>query len=79
VKLRLYIDFKDLRLKVRKPSQSKFTSAFGRAFGKNSAPNTHIHHFVFGMILMPLTFISLYWRYWYGPVLVGLVMALIFS
>jgi len=28
---------------------------------------------------MPLTFIALYWRLWYGPLLVGIVMALIFS
>lgn len=79
VKLRFYIDFKDMKFKVGKPSQSRMTSAMGKAFGKQSEPNTHIHHFVFGMILMPVTFIALYWRLWYGPVLVGLVMALIFS
>jgi hypothetical protein len=42
-------------------------------------PNTHVHHFVFGMALMPVTFIALYWRFWYGPVLAGVVMALVFS
>jgi hypothetical protein len=31
------------------------------------------------MFLMPITFIALYWRLWWGPVLVGIVMALIFS
>lgn len=79
VKLRLYIDFKDFKFKVGKPSQSRFRSTLGKAFGNQSVPDTHIHHFVFGMILMPVTFIALYWRLWYGPVLVGLVMALIFS
>jgi len=28
---------------------------------------------------MPATFIALYWRFWYAPVLVGIVMALIGS
>ncbi len=80
VKLRFYIDLKDWKFKVGKPQpQSRIGSTIGRAFGKQSVPNTHIHHFVFGMILMPVTFIALYWRLWYGPVLVGLVMALIFS
>ncbi len=28
---------------------------------------------------MPLTFVALYWQFWYGPILVGIVMALIGS
>jgi len=28
---------------------------------------------------MPFTFIALYWRFWYGPILAGVVMALVFS
>jgi hypothetical protein len=81
VKLRLYIDFKDLKVKVGKPlATTRFQKLNAKIFGgKNSAPTTHIHHFVFGMFLMPFTFIALYWRIWYGPVLVGIVMALIFS
>ena len=27
---------------------------------------------------MPITFVALYYRLWFGPVLVGIVMALIF-
>ncbi len=83
VRLRLYIDLKDWKFKVGKPSQpppASFLGKAGQAFGgKKDAPSTHVHHFIFGMILMPLTFIALYWRFWYGPVLAGLVMALIFS
>ena len=45
----------------------------------DAPPTTHAHHFIFGMILMPVTFIALYYRIWIGPVLVGIVMALIFS
>lgn len=41
--------------------------------------NIHIHHFMFGIIVMPITFVALYWRFWYGPILVGIVMALIGS
>lgn len=79
VKLRIYIDFKDMKFKVGKPLQSGLTQKFGKAFSKQDTPNTHIHHFVFGMVLMPVTFIALYWRLWYAPVLAGLVMALVFS
>lgn len=83
VRLRLYMDFKHWKFKVGKPlKQSPTSSVLGlanKAFGRQKAPSTHIHHFVFGMILMPLTFIALYWRFWYGPILVGVVMALIFS
>jgi len=81
VKLRLYVDFKDLKIKVGKPvSTNRIQKLSARMFGgKENAPTTHIHHFVFGMFLMPLTFIALYWHLWYGPVLVGIVMALIFS
>jgi len=31
------------------------------------------------MMLMPVSFIALYWRLWYGPLLAGIVMALVFS
>jgi hypothetical protein len=80
VKLRLYVDFKDWKIKVGKPlSASRIQKLSARMFGKENSPTTHIHHFVFGMVLMPVTFIALYWRIWYGPVLVGIVMALIFS
>ncbi len=83
VKLRLYVDFKDWKFKVGRPLQSPPKSVFGkasRAFGgRKDVPNTHVHHFVFGMVLMPVTFIALYWRFWYGPVLAGVVMALVFS
>jgi hypothetical protein len=81
IKLRLYIDFKDRRIKVGKPmATSKFQKLSAKMFGgKETAPTSHIHHFVFGMLLMPVTFIALYWRLWFGPVLVGIVMALIFS
>ncbi len=83
VKLRLYVDFKDLKIKVGKPlpEQSRSVYAFAsRAFGRQKpVPNTHIHHFVFGMALMPFTFMALYWHLWYGPVLAGIVMALVFS
>ena len=41
--------------------------------------NIHIHHFMFGIIVMPLTFVALYWQLWYAPILVGIVMALIGS
>lgn len=81
VKVRLYVDFKDWRIKVGKPlATSRIQRISAKMFGGNqSAPTTHIHHFVFGMFLMPITFVALYWRFWYGPVLVGIVMALIFS
>jgi hypothetical protein len=81
VKLRLYIDFKDWKIKVGKPVASNRMQRLGSKMfgGKDSAPTTHVHHFVFGMFLMPITFIALYWRLWWGPVLVGIVMALIFS
>lgn len=69
IKLRFYVDFRDLKVKVGRASSSFF----------RNRSNIHIHHFIFGMILMPITFISLYWRLWYGPVLVGIVMALIGS
>ncbi len=74
VKLRIYLDFKDRKIKVGREGSPFFKSSF---FRKKS--NIHIHHFIFGMILMPITFIALYWRLWYGPVLVGTVMALIGS
>jgi hypothetical protein len=85
VKLRIFIDFKDRKFKItRLPSttvaankvQKLNTKMFG---GKATAPTSHIHHFVFGMLLMPITFIALYYRLWFGPVLVGIVMSLIFS
>jgi len=80
VKLRLYIDFKDWKVKVGKPlGTGRLQKLEAKIFGQTSAPTTHVHHFVFGMFLMPLTFIALYWRLWYGPLLVGIVMALIFS
>jgi len=81
VKLRLYIDFKDRKVKVGKPiATSRIQRLNARMFGgKENAPTSHVHHFVFGMFLMPITFIALYLRLWYGPVLVGVVMALIFS
>jgi len=81
VKLRLYIDFKDWKIKVGKPvAPSRMQKLSSKMFrGTDSAPTTHVHHFVFGMFLMPITFIALYWRLWWGPVLVGVVMALIFS
>jgi len=81
VKLRLYIDFKDWKFRVGKPmAPSKFQKLSAKMFGgKDTTPTSHIHHFVFGMLLMPITFIALYWRLWFGPVLVGIVMALIFS
>ncbi len=84
VKLRLYIDFKHLRIRVGRP-QHQFLGGHvhgfaDKALGRSTpASNIHIHHFVFGMILMPVTFIALYWRLWTGPVLVGIVMALVFS
>jgi hypothetical protein len=73
IKLRLYIDFKDLKVKVGKPKRS-----FGFLPGRGES-SIHIHHFVFGILLMPFTFIALYWRFWPGPILVGIVMALIGS
>jgi hypothetical protein len=85
VKLRIFIDFKDRKFKItRLPPTTVATSKvqklntkmFG---GKATAPTSHIHHFVFGMLLMPITFIALYYRFWFGPVLVGIVMSLIFS
>jgi len=81
VKLRLYVDFKDWKIKVGKPlASSRIEKLSAKMFGgKVGTPTTHIHHFIFGMFLMPLTFIALYWRLWYGPMLVGVVMALIFS
>jgi hypothetical protein len=83
VKLRLYLDFKDWKIKVGKQSQSQPKSVFGKASnaigGPEGTPNTHIHHFVFGMGLMPFTFAALYWHFWYGPILAGIVMALVFS
>jgi hypothetical protein len=81
VKLRLYVDFKEWKIKVGKPiATSRIQRLNARMFGgRDTAPTSHIHHFVFGMFLMPLTFVALYWRLWYGPVLVGIVMALIFS
>ncbi len=72
IKLRLYVDFKDWKIKVGKPNRS-----FGFFPGRKS--DIHIHHFVFGILLMPVTFIALYWRFWTGPILVGVVMALIGS
>lgn len=83
VKLRLYLDFKDWKIKVGRPLKSPPKSVLGKASyvvaGPKNVPNTHIHHFVFGMGLMPFTFIALYWRLWYGPILAGVVMALVFS
>jgi len=46
-------------------------------FGDKS--NIHIHHFTFGIIVMPLTFVALYLQFWYAPILVGNVIALIGS
>lgn len=84
VKLRLYIDFKHWRIRVGKTQRRSLAGSIqglaDRAMGRQKPwSNIHIHHFVFGMILMPFTFIALYWHLWYGPVLVGVVMALIFS
>jgi len=82
VKLRLYVDFKDWKVKVGRPEQqsTSFIHKASRVIGgQKEVPNTHLHHFVFGMLLMPLTFIALYWRFWWGPVLAGVVMALVFS
>lgn len=72
-KLRLCIDFKDWKVKVGKP---KRVFSFLPTGGGS---NIHIRHFVFGIILMPTTFIALYWRFWPAPILVGIVMALIGS
>jgi hypothetical protein len=72
IKLRLYIDFKSRRIRVGKPTPLHI-------FSLHKGSNIHIHHFVFGIIIMPATFIVLYWRFWYAPVLVGIVMALIGS
>jgi len=81
VKLRFYFDFKDWKVKVGKPiPQSRAGVSLNRAIGgQKDAPNTHIHHFVFGMLVMPFTFYALYWRLWFGPILAGVVMALVFS
>jgi len=81
VKLRLYIDFKDLKIKVGKPVGPSRIQKLSRTMfgGKGDEPAIHVHHFVFGMFLMPISFIALYWRVWFAPVLVGIVMALIFS
>lgn len=85
IKFRLYIDFKTWRIKVGKPqpAHSLVTSLLhlsDRVLGRpKPGSNIHIHHFTFGMALMPLTFIALYWRFWIGPTLAGVVMALIFS
>jgi len=61
VKLRLYIDFKDWKIKVGKPVATSRLQKLGvRIFGgKHDGPTSHIHHFVFGMLLMPITFIAL--------------------
>lgn len=73
VKLRLYIDFRNRKIKVGKPKGLlQFIPLRNRS-------NIHIHHFVFGIVIMPITFLSLYWRSWAGPILVGVVMALIGS
>jgi len=66
---------------VGKPiPQSRAGVSLNRVLGgQEDAPNTHIHHFVFGMLLMPFTFYALYWRLWFGPILAGVVMALVFS
>ena len=82
VKLRLYVDFKDWKIKVGRPLRpaNTFLGKASKAFGgQKDVPNTHVHHFVFGMAFMPVTFIALYWRFWYVPVLAGVVMALVFS
>lgn len=81
VRLRLYLDFKDWKVKVGKPiPQSRVGASLSRAIGaQKDVPNTHIHHFVFGMLLMPFTFYALYWRLWFGPILAGVVMSLVFS
>ena len=81
MKLRLYFDFKDLKVKVGKPiPQPGIAASLRRAIGgQKDVPNTHIHHFVFGMILMPFTFYALYWHDWFGPILAGVVVSLVFS
>ena len=79
VKLRLYVDFKDWKIKVGKPLVNNRLQRLSKRIFGGKEPTTHIHHFVFGMFLMPISFIALYWRLWYGPVLVGIVMALVFS
>ncbi len=84
IKLRLYVDFKHLRIRVGRPPKHSLAGSIqgltDKTLGKQkSGSNIHIHHFVFGMVLMPVTFIALYWQLWFGPVLVGVVMALIFS
>jgi hypothetical protein len=79
----LYVDFKDMKIKVGRPEQPQPKSLFHKATkrfgGKEEQPNTHVHHFVFGMLLMPFTFLALYYHSWIGPVLAGIVMALVFS
>jgi len=50
VKLRLYVDFKDWKIKVGRPSQSSNSviRKVAKTFGpKDQNPNTHVHHFVF--------------------------------
>ena len=84
VKLRLYVDFKHLRIRVGRTQNESLAGHIhvlaDKALRRNkAASNIHIHHFVFGMILMPVTFAALYWRLWFSPVLVGIVMALTFS
>jgi hypothetical protein len=73
IKLRLYIDFKNWKFRVGKPKRLLALPRFSR----NS--NIHIHHFVFGIVMMPPTFVTLYWHVWLGPILTGIVMALIGS
>jgi hypothetical protein len=84
IKLRLYVDLKHLRVKVGRPPKQSIAGTIqgltDRALGRQKpGSNIHIHHFIFGMVLMPLTFIVLYWHFWFSPVLVGVVMALVFS
>jgi hypothetical protein len=80
VKLRLYIDFKDFKVKVGGPAPDGMQKLSSKMFGGTAnAPTSHVHHFIFGMFLMPITFIALYLDSWLGQVLVGIVMALIFS
>jgi hypothetical protein len=73
VKLRLYVDFKDWKIKAGRPNKRLGLSRF------QNKPDIHIHHFIFGIIIMPISFIALYWRLWFSPILVGVVMALIGS
>ena len=71
--IRFFADILNVRLYI--PSKVG-TSVTKRV---SADKKVHIHHFVFGMALMPVVMVALWFHYWLAPAFAGVQLALIGS